>query len=277
MKKDSKYPRSAWTARGSAWFVLLLVTLPATGWAQSGLQPEPILVAPAQPSQSTSDSITPTPTEQASVVVKEKPERKPKKEEPPGQSNRIFWVVPNFAAVSANTQLPPLSSHDKFLLAMHDSFDYSSFVWTGILATQSLMLNSDPELGHGFKGYTRYYWRTFVDGVSGTYFTEAIIPSLTHEDPRYYTLGRGGFFRRAGYALSRTVVTKTDSGHTTFSWSEVGGNACEAALSNFYYPPQERGLNQTMRGWGTQMESAALNNIVKEFWPDIRHKILRGK
>lgn len=211
------------------------------------------------------------------MVVKEKPERKPKKEEPPEQSNRIFWVVPNFAAVSANTQLPPLSSHDKFVLAMHDSFDYSSFVWTGILATQSLMLNSDPELGHGFKGYTRYYWRTFVDGVSGTYFTEAIIPSLTHEDPRYYTLGRGGFFRRAGYALSRTVITKTDSGHTTFSWSEVGGNACEAALSNLYYPPQERGWNQTMRGWGTQMESAALNNIVKEFWPDIRHKILRGK
>lgn len=142
------------------------------------------------------------------MAVKEKPERKPKKEEPPEQSNRIFWVVPNFAAVSANTQLPPLSSHDKFVLAMHDSFDYSSFVWTGILATQSLMLNSDPELGHGFKGYTRYYWRTFVDGVSGTYFTEAIIPSLTHEDPRYYTLGRGGFFRRAGYALSRKLSPK---------------------------------------------------------------------
>lgn len=255
----------------------LLVTFSAIGWTQAGYQPELVLLAPAQQTQSTSDSITPAPTDPSSAAAKEKPERKKGKEESPEQSNRMFWVVPNFAAVSANTQLPPLSSHDKFVLAWHDSFDYSSFVWTGILATQSLMLNSDPELGHGFRGYTRYYWRTFVDGVSGTYFTEAIIPSITHEDPRYYTLGRGGFFRRAGYALSRTVVTRTDSGHTTFSWSEVGGNACEAALSNLYYPPQERGLHQTLRGWGTQMESAALNNIVKEFWPDIRHKILRRK
>lgn len=193
------------------------------------------------------------------------------------QTKRMFWVVPNFAAVNANTQLPPLTPHQKFVLAFHDSFDYSSFVWTGIIAAQSFGLNSDPELGGGFKGYTRYYWRAFVDGVSGTYFTEAIVPVISREDPRYYTLGHGGFFRRTTYALSRTFLTKTDSGGTGFNWSEVGGNACEAALSNLYYPPQERGGAQTLRGWGNQMESAALNNIVKEFWPDIRHKVFRLK
>jgi len=82
-------------------------------------------------------------------------------------------------------------------------------------------------------------------------------------------------FRRFGYALSRTVVTKTDSGGLSFNWSEVGGNALEAALSNAYYPPEERGWRQTARDWGQQMESAVLNNIVKEFWPDIRHFIFR--
>lgn len=193
------------------------------------------------------------------------------------QTKRMFWVVPNFAAVDSDTQLPPLSPKDKFLLATEDSFDYSSFVWAGILTAQSLALNSDPELGHGVRGYGRYYWRTFTDGVSGTFFTEAIIPTITHEDPRYYTMGHGGFFRRAGYALSRSVVTKTDSGHLTFNWSEVGGNAFEAALSNAYYPAQERGASQTARNWATQMESAALNNIAKEFWPDIRRKIFRRK
>jgi hypothetical protein len=50
-----------------------------------------------------------------------------------------------------------------------------------------------------------------------------------------------------------------------------------AGLSNAYYPPQERGLNQTLLNWGTQMESAALNNIAKEFWPDVRHKVFRRK
>lgn len=193
------------------------------------------------------------------------------------QTKRMMWVVPNFAAVSAHTQLPPLTPHGKFVLAMHDSFDYSSFVWTGILAVQSFGLNSDPELGHGAAGYARYYWRAFADGVSGSFFTEAIVPVITHEDPRYYTLGQGGFFHRMEYALSRTFITKTDSGGTSFNWSEVGGNALEASLSNAYYPPQERGTGQTLRDWGTQMESAALNNIAKEFWPDIRHDLLRQK
>ena len=189
----------------------------------------------------------------------------------------MLWVVPNFAAVNSNTQLPPLSPRGKFVLAFHDSFDYSSFTWAAIQAAQGLALNSDPEFGHGMAGYGRYYWHSYVDGVSGTYFTEAIVPVLTHEDPRYYTLGCGGIFRRATYALSRTFLTKTDSGGVSFNWSEVGGNALEAALSNAYYPVGERGLGQTMQNWGVQMESAALNNIAKEFWPDIRRKILHRK
>lgn len=194
------------------------------------------------------------------------------------QTKRMFYVVPNFAAVSAHTQLPPLSTREKFVLAAHDSLvDYSSFTWTAILAGQALALNSDPELGHGAAGYGRYYWRTFVDGVSGTFFTEAIVPAITHEDPRYYTMGQGGFFRRTGYAVSRTFVTKTDSGGTSFNWSELAGNGLEAGLSNAYYPPQERGLSQTARNWGTQMESAVLNHVFQEFWPDIRKKVFRGK
>jgi len=192
------------------------------------------------------------------------------------QTDRMFWVVPNFAAVSADTQLPPLTAGGKFDLARHDSMDYSGFTWTAILAGQSMATRSDPELGTGIKGYGRYFWRTFADGVSGTFFTEAIVPSITHEDPRYYTLGHGSFFRRFGYALSRTVITKTDSGGSSFNWSEVMGNALEAGLSNAYYPPAERGYKQTARDWGQQMESAVINNIAKEFWPDIRHGIRRA-
>jgi hypothetical protein len=57
----------------------------------------------------------------------------------------------------------------------------------------------------------------------------------------------------------------------------VAGNALEAGLSNAYYPPQERGLSQTARNFGTQMESAVLNHVFQEFWPDIRKKVFRGK
>jgi hypothetical protein len=195
---------------------------------------------------------------------------KPQEEQEGRQTNRIMGVVPNFGAVSANTQLPPLTTKGKFWLATEDNFDYSSFIWTGILSGQEFALKNYPEFGQGAAGYGRYYWHTFVDGVSGTYFTEAIVPWVTHEDPRYYTLGHGGFFRRTYYALSRVVITRTDSGRATFNWSEVGGNAIEAGLANAYYPPQERGAHQTAINWGAQLESAALNDIAKEFWPDVR-------
>jgi hypothetical protein len=193
------------------------------------------------------------------------------------QTKRMFGVIPNFTAVSANTEVPPLTAGGKFWLATQDSVDYSSFVWAGMQAGQSMALKSYPELGHGVAGYSRYYWRAFVDQASGSYFTEAIVPTLTHEDPRYYTLGHGGFFRRAGYALSRVVLTKTDSGGTSFNLSEIVGNGMEAGLANLYYPPQERSLHNTAVNWASQLEAASLNNLVREFWPDIRRRFLRQK
>jgi hypothetical protein len=279
----------------SGFLVILLFFFPGIGWAQMQSPrktdaPKEAEQAEIVPSESASavqgSDATLAPTHESEIDLRQDDQKddqkaankKKKESDEEKQTKRMFWVVPNFAAVSANTQLPPLSTRQKFSLASHDAIlDYSSFTWAGVLAGQALLLNSDPELGHGAAGYGRYYWRTFADGVSGAYFTEAIVPALTHEDPRYYTLGHGGFWRRTRYSLSRTFVTKTDSGGMEFNWSEVGGNACVAALSNAYYPPQERGVGQTLRDWGTQMESAALNNIVKEFWPDIRRKILRQK
>ncbi len=246
-------------------------------WTHPAIAQEQASQKPSSASQNDSQKRPASSSDQAATPAGSQPKQTKTSEKGPEQSKRILWVVPNFGAVSADTQLPPLSTRQKFTLAMDDSLDYSSFTWAGILAAQSFLLNSDPELGHGMAGYGRYYWRTFVDGASGSFFSEAIVPAITHEDPRYYTKGHGGFFNRTGYALSRTVLTKTDSGGTSFNWSEVAGGGLEAALSNAYYPPQERGLSQTARNWGTQMESAALNNFVKEFWPDIRHKILRQK
>jgi hypothetical protein len=264
--------------------VLMIITFgwPALAWSQTQVtDPANFPNSTTQTPTSPSDPAPATPPDTPVARQSQEPTtpKKNKKDDSEGQqTTRMFYVIPNFAAVSANTQLPPMSTREKFVLAAHDGLaDYSSFIWTGILAGQALALNSDPELGHGAAGYGRYYWRAFADGVSGAFFTEAIVPVITHEDPRYYTMGQGGFFRRTGYAISRTFVTKTDSGGTSFNWSEVAGNGLEAGLSNAYYPPQERGLTQTARNFGTQMESAVLNHIFQEFWPDIRKKVFRGK
>jgi hypothetical protein len=193
------------------------------------------------------------------------------------QTPRIMGILPNFAAVDSNTYLPPLFTSEKFNIAAHDSVDYSSFLLVAVLAGKGLYSNAIPAFGTGAAGFRRYYWREFTDQVSGTFFTEAILPTLTHEDPRYYTLGKNGFFRRASYAFSRSVITRNDRGTDEFNISEIGGNASEAALSNLYYPASERGLGKTAKNFATQMIITAGANVLKEFWPDIRKHVFRMK
>ena len=262
--------------------ILIILLTPAIVWSQTQATDDSLPIEDLQQSSPPPSNPAPTPPlpdKPTAATPDQAFDAADKKDDTQAQqTKRMLWVIPNFGAVNSNTQLPPMSTREKFVLAAKDGVvDYSSYTWTGILAGQAMLLNSDPELGRGIAGYGRYYWRTFTDGVSGAFFTEAIVPAITHEDPRYYTLGEGGFFRRAGYAISRAFVTKTDSGGTSFNWSEVAGNGLEAGLSNAYYPPQERGLSQTGLNWGTQMESAVLNHIFQEFWPDIRKKLLRQK
>jgi|HubBroStandDraft_6_1064221.scaffolds.fasta_scaffold19766_5 hypothetical protein len=275
------------TSRSAA-VVLFLLLSPALVPAQTGVPEKQSAVAPEQQTQqSGSGGASATQPEAAAQSKPETPMAtsavlpkrvEPKTDTPEGQqTKRMFGVIPNFSAVSAHTEVPTLTTGGKFWLATQDSVDYSSFIWAGMQAGQSMALKSYPELGHGAAGYSRYYWRAFADQASGSYFTEAIVPALTHEDPRYYTLGHGGFFRRGGYALSRIVVTRKDSGSTGFNYSEIVGNGLEAGLANLYYPAQERSLHNTAVNWASQMEGAALNNLFREFWPDIRRKFLRQK
>jgi len=193
------------------------------------------------------------------------------------QPKRILGIIPNYRAVSANTQLPPLNFKQKFWLATQDTFDYSDFIFVGGLAGISMAENSQPSFRQGGAGYGRYYWHLFVDGAIENYMTEAIVPSLTKEDPRYYTLGKGGFFKRTGYAVSRLVITRTDAGKNTFNLSEIVGAGAAAGIGNAYYPAQFNPWVKTYQRWGTQVGLDGVFNVLKEFWPDINHAVFHGK
>jgi hypothetical protein len=80
-------------------------------------------------------------------------------------------------------------------------------------------------------------------------------------------------WHRAGYAASRTFITRSRSGQTQFNLSGIGGNAAAAGVSNLYYPSEDRSLTQTLTRWGMQVMWDALSNELKEFWPDVRRKI----
>jgi hypothetical protein len=189
------------------------------------------------------------------------------------QTKRILWIIPNFRAVSAGVKLPPQSVKEKFKTGALDSFDYSSFIFVGIQAGISQGSNAYPAFRQGAAGYGRYYWHTFADQTDENLWVEGILPVVLHQDSRYYTLGHGGFIKRGFYAVSRTVITRTDSGKETFNASEVLGAGAAAGISSAYYPTQYRTWTKVGQRWLTNALLDFGTFAVKEFWPDVNRAI----
>jgi hypothetical protein len=201
---------------------------------------------------------------------------KKNQEQTSGVSNdRLFWTLPNFLTVNS-THVPPLTTGQKFKVVARGTFDPVEYPYIAFLAGISQAEDSEPGYGQGAAGYGKRYGAAFTDNAIENFMTAAILPSLLKQDPRFYQSDRGGFGRRLGYAMSRIVVTRSDSGHTQFNFSEVAGSAIAAAISTYsYHPSGDRTLGNTGSVWGTQVGWDTVTLVVKEFWPDIHRKLRR--
>jgi hypothetical protein len=195
----------------------------------------------------------------------------------PKQTKRILGVIPNFRAVSADQTLPPQSVKEKFISTTQQSFDYSSFILPAVLAAYAQGENSDPQFHQGAAGYGRYFWHAFVDQTSENYFVQAILPSVTHEDSRYYTLGHGGFIKRGAYGFSRIFITRTDKDTETFNFSEIVGAGAAAGISDLYYPSSDRTWTKTGQKWFLNVGIDGGTFLFQEFWPNINNALFHQK
>ena len=207
-----------------------------------------------------------------------------------GTSNdRLFYTLPNFLTLENKKQLPPMSVGDKFKVVALGTFDYVEYPWWGVLAAISQATDGDPAFGQGWKAYAKRYGTTAGDSMIENFMVGAVFPSILRQDPRYYQLEQGSFFRRTAYSVSRIVVTRADSGRTQFNYSEIFGAASAAAISTYSYHPQstyistlsnphefvasERTFSNVVSTCGTQVGLDTITVVVKEFWPDIRRKM----
>ena len=189
---------------------------------------------------------------------------------------RIFGLIPNNKTVAQPAVLPvPLTPGEKFHLAFRDTIDPFTFVLAGFNAGIAQWDNALSEFGQGGAAYGKRVGAAYADQAIGNYFTEAILPTLLKEDPRYFRRGTGGKWRRTRYALTRVVVTQSDAGRATFNYSEIAGNAAAAGFSNLYYPASERTAGETSERLAVQLMSDGVFNVLLEFWPDMRHALLR--
>jgi hypothetical protein len=193
------------------------------------------------------------------------------------KNDRIFGVMPNYTTVQAASDARPLTAGDKFKMTALGAFDPYEFVIVGVLAGINQADNEDAAYGQGAAGFAKRYGAGFADQAIGNFMTGAVFPTILRQDPRYFQLGKGRFGRRFAYALSRLLIARTNAGHRQFNFSEFLGNATAAGISNLYEVPQDRTLANAAVTLCEQISVDGLGNELKEFWPDIRRKILRKK
>jgi hypothetical protein len=190
-------------------------------------------------------------------------------------SNHIFWIIPNYREDESGV-FKPLTPGAKFKVAIDDSFDPSAFLVAGAFAGISNLQRQYSFGDDGVPEFAKYYGGAFADQAIGNIMSEGLFPTVLKQDPRYFYMGKGhGFWKRTGYALSREVVTKGDSGHSQFNTSELAGNFVAAGISNAYYPAADRSFSNTLTKWEQQIALDAAFNVMKEFWPDVRDKMFK--
>jgi hypothetical protein len=196
-----------------------------------------------------------------------------------GTSNdRLFFALPNFLTLENAANAPPLTAAQKFKVTARGTFDPIEFLWYGAQAGISQAENHNPTYGQGTEGYAKRFAVRVADGSVENFFTRAIYPSLLRQDPRYFQLGKGGFWRRATYSVSRIFITRGDSGDTEFNFSEILGSASGAGVSTFtYHPKDARNVKSALHVWGTQVGYDTLSYVAKEFWPDLRRLLRKSK
>lgn len=190
----------------------------------------------------------------------------------PGQG-RMFGVIPNYRAAQYQENYQPLTPKQKFEIARKDSFDWPNFPLLAGYALQAQVASGGFKNNGGVPGFFQFYGRAFGDQIIGAYITEAMLPSLLHEDPRFFRLGTGSLLHRAAHAATSIVVTLTENGRKRFNFSEVAGNAGVVAITTFYYP-QSQAAPEALERWGMALGNDLISNMLTEFWPDVRRRVL---
>jgi hypothetical protein len=215
-----------------------------------------------------------TPAQSGAGQSTEEAQRKKAQEQLEQQEHqRVMGVMSAFNTTS-NPDAVPLSAGQKFQLFFKSATDPWPFVLTGVVAGIGQATNDTPEYGQGVEGYAKRYGADYGNYFIGNFFGNAVLPSLLHEDPRYFQKRTGSFASRALWAAGSTVWCKRDNGTWGPNYSNVVGNLIGAAIANVYEPDAQRTVGTTVENGLTVTVEGIVGAEVIEFWPDIvrRHR-----
>jgi hypothetical protein len=180
------------------------------------------------------------------------------------EQQRVLGVFPNFYS-SYLWDAAPLSSTQKYQLALRSIADPFAFIGTGAFAAVEQWQNTFPGYGKGAQGYAKRYGAAYADEALSRMIGSAILPSLLHQDPRYFYRGSGSKKSRALYAISAAIICRGDNGRMQPNYSYVLGSFAAGGISNLYHPASDRGVGLAIGNGFLNVATHALDNLGREF------------
>jgi hypothetical protein len=244
---------------------------------------EPLRQAPQAEQSQSAPSPAPGPAVQDSSssqtasqhpVAEESKHDKAKEQIKEQEKQRVVGILPSFN-VSYRSDAVSLSAGQKMSLAFRSATDPVAFAAAFLVAGYHEAQDDDKGFGWGIEGYGKRSGAAYLDAFDGSMIGNGILPSILHQDPRYFRLGHGTITHRVLYALATNVICKHDNtGKWEPNYSNVGGNILSGAISNLYYPSGSSGIGQTFTNGLTVTAEGGAGSIFQEFWPDVSRKIL---
>jgi hypothetical protein len=235
------------------------------GQSQSTPQPAPS----ATPAQGSSSSQPAAQQPSGQKTQYQKAEEQLKEEE----HQRNVGILPAFN-VSYRSDAVSLTSGQKMRLAFRSVIDPVTFGAAFLVAGYHEGMHDDVGFPWGIKGYGERSGAAYLDAFDGGIIGNGILPSILHQDPRYFRLGHGSTSHRILYAVATSFICKHDNtGKWEPNYSNVAGNIISGAISNYYYPPSGSGVGQTFTNGMIVTAEGGFGSIFQEFWPDISRKL----
>ena len=192
------------------------------------------------------------------------------------QETSVAGIIPSHRTVQETDTYTPISARKKMVIARRDSIGFPGLVQSAAYGALDQWRAKDPSYGQGMEGYPKRFGANLADKATAHMLSEGVFPVLLHEDPRYFRKGsgRGNFTTRLGYALSRSVITRTDSGGSTFNFAQLLGASSSIAISRAYHVDYQT-AHDAVHALEGRYAFHVLTLVLTEFWPDIKHKVFR--
>ena len=180
------------------------------------------------------------------------------------EKQRLVGVLPNFYT-SYIWDAAPLNTKQKFSLTRHDIFDPGYLLGVGVAAGIEQANNSFAGYGQGAAGYGKRFAAGLGNRLITGFASQAVFPSIFHQDPRYFYQGSGSVKSRLIHALSWAVIVRSDSGRSMPNYSYLLGDLTAGALSNLYYPRANRGAGLVFTNFAIGVAGRAGEGVMREF------------